>query len=558
MEEIKILALGGLDENGKNLYIIEIDEDIYVLECGLKLPDPKEQLGVEYIIPDFSYILKNKERVRGIFITHGHDDVMLALPHLLKEYPFDVYTTAFTSKLIEIELKKFKLKNKIKIINRNQTFKVKNRKVTTFPLMSQTADGIGIAIDSEHGAIVYTSEFIFDYDSLNKHFAGDVNALSILGNNGVFCLLNESLGTSKDGYTSPHHKITKHLENHIELNENRTIITLYKQNLYRVIEVLELAQKYKKRVYFYDQELYKQLKILDELGYRAINKNTIIEPKDFNNDDVENVIVIVSASGNSVFQLMRKIALGGDSSIELKSSDCVLIASPVVPGTEKEAAKMEDDLYKANVEIHKVSAKEVYGMHASKEDLKMMIYMLKPKYYLPIKGDYRHLIENANIALSMGYTADKIIILDNGQVACFKQGRIRSTKEVLKLEDSLIDGKDRLDIGGIILRDRETLSTDGAIIIGVALNFKTKKVICGPDIQSRGVIYLKDAEHIIEEITNILTTTIETALNEKRYENMAVRMEVKEKVTKYLLKETGKRPMVLPTIIEINVEEEDE
>lgn len=557
MEEIKILALGGLDEDGKNMYVIEIGKDIFVVECGLKYPDPKEQLGVEYIIPDFRYLTENKERIKGIFITHGHDDVMKALPYLIKEYKFDVYATALTAKIIEMEFAKHQIKHKVKVISRNQTFKLGNHEITSFPVMQSIADGIGIAFHTKKGAIVYTSEYIFDYDFLNKNFAGDINSISELGKKGVLCLLSESVGATRQGYTSPRHKIINCVEQYFENSLGRIFVTLYKQNLYRLIEILDLASKYNKKVYFYDDEQIKLLKIVDELGYYRFNRSMFISKKEFNNDDSDNVLVIVSASGNKVFKLMHKIAIGEDSKIELKETDSIIIASPVVPGTEKEAAKMEDDLYKAKVKISKINAKESLSMHASVEDLKMMLYMLKPKYYLPVKGDYRHLVENANVAISMGYTPDKVLILDNGQIATFNDGRLRSTKDFIKLEESLIDGKDRLDVGGMVLKDRETLSTDGAIVIGVVLNYKTKQVIGGPDVQSRGVIYLKDADYIIEEIAKILLDTISSAVCEKRYENMSVRMEAKEKINKYLLKEIGKRPMILPAIVEINVEEQN-
>ena len=216
---------------------------------------------------------------------------------------------------------------------------------------------------------------------------------------------------------------------------------------------------------------------------------------------------------------------------------------------------MENDLYKEGVMVIKVNAKEVLSMHASIEDLKMMLFMLKPKYYLPVKGEYAQLIANADIATSMGYKPDRIIILDNGQFATFEDGRLKSTKDSIKLNDTLIDGNDKLDVQGMVLRDRETLSTDGAIVVGVFLNFNTKEIIGGPDVQSRGVIYLKDADYIINEIANILINTINEAVAENRYENMAIRMEAKEKISKYILKETGKRPMILPAIVEINIED---
>lgn len=555
MQKIRLMALGGLDEDGKNMYLVEIDGDIFIVDAGLKYPSENEQLGIEYIIPDFTYILEHKDRVKGIFISHGHDDVMSSLGHLLSQIDIEIYATALTAKLIELDLKKHKLKNKhINIVKRHDTFKVAGHTIHTFPVMQSIADGVGFAFESDSGMIVYTSEFVFDYDFLNKAFSMDINALSEMGKNNVLVLLSESTGSSRKGYTAPKHRITDHVEHYFEEIDKRIIVTLYRQNLFRIIEVLELAHKYKKKVFFYDDEHVKMLNIVDDLGYYKIPKDIIINKKDFNNN-LKDVVCVVSGSGNQVFKLMNNIAIGEDRIIELHQEDTVIIASPVVPGTEKDATAMENDLYKADVKIVKLNAKEILSMHASIEDLKMMLYLIRPKYYLPIKGEYSDLINNADIAVDMGYTPDKIVILDNGQFADFENGRLASTSDHIELEDKSIDASDMQDVSGMVLKDRQTLSTDGAIICGVVLDFNSKKIIGGPDVQSRGVIYLKDADHILNEIGNILISTIERNVQDNSYENMKVRMEAREAISKYVLKSTGKTPMILPAIVEINLGE---
>ena len=553
MQKIRLMALGGLDEDGKNMYLVEIDGDIFVLDAGLKYPSESEQLGIEYIIPDFRYLLEHKERVKGIFISHGHDDVMSALGHLLAQEDFEVYATALTAKLLEEEFKLHKLKNKhIHVIRRNDTIKVAGHIIHTFPVMQSIADGVGFAFETDSGMIVYTSEFIFDYDFLNTSFSMNINALSDLGKKNVLVLMSESTGSNRPGYTAPKHRITDHIEHYFEENDRRLLITLYRQNLFRIMEVLELAAKYGKKVFFYNDEHVKLLKMVDDMGYYKIPRNVIISRDEFDNDQ-KNIVCVISGSGNQVFKLMNNIAIGEDRVIELRQSDIAIIASPVVPGTEKDATAMENDLYKADVSIVKLNAKEVLSMHASIEDLKMMLYLIRPKYYLPIKGDYSNLVSNADIAVDMGYTPDKIIILDNGQFASFEGSRLASTSDQIELEDTAIDSSDMRDVSGMVLRDREKLSTDGAIVCGVVLDFNTKKVIGGPDIQSRGVIYLKDADHILAEIGNILISTIERNVENGSYENMQVRMEARELISRYVLKATGKTPMILPAIVEINL-----
>ena len=556
MQKIRLMALGGLDEDGKNMYLVEIDGDIFIVDAGLKYPSESEQLGIEYIIPDFTYLLEHKDRVKAVFISHGHDDVMSALGHLLSLMDIEVYSTALTARILEDEFKRHKLKNKhIHVIKRNDTFSVAGHIVHTFPVMQSIADGVGYAFETDSGTIVYTSEFVFDYDSLNKSFSMDINSLNNLGQKNVLVLMSESTGANRIGYTAPKHRITAHIEHYFEENDKRIIMTLYRQNLFRIMEILELANKYRKKVFFYDDDHVKLLKTVDDLGYYKIPRNVIIDRNEFNND-LKDIICIVSGSGNEVFKLMNNIAIGEDDIIELHEKDTIIIASPVVPGTEKDATAMENDLYKAGVSIVKLNAKEILSMHASIEDLKMMLYLIRPKYYLPIKGEYSDLINNADIAVDMGYTPDRIIILDNGQFATFEGNRLASTSDQIELEDKAIDSSDMRNVSGMVLRDREKLSTDGAIICGVVLDFKTKEVIGGPDIQSRGVIYLKDADHILSEIGNILISTIKKNVESGTYENMQVRMEAREAISRYVLRSTGKAPMILPAIVEINVGED--
>lgn len=554
MEKVRLMALGGLDEDGKNMSCIEIGDDIFVVEAGLKYPE-YQQLGINYIIPDFSYLIENKDRVKGVFITHGHDDVMMAISHILKEADFDVYATALTAKIIEDEFPK-NSKKRVRVIRRNEKLNINGHIIHAFPVMMSIADGIGLIFETEQGSIVYTSEFIIDYDTSFDAFSMDLSSIIRIGEHNVLCLIAESVGANKPGYTAPKHKITDHIETYFENLEGRMIISLYKQNLYRVIEVLELAKKYKKKVFFHNPDHLKLLKYVDDLGYYKMPYNTIITEKAFNNE-MNNIICVVSGSGKKVFRKLHSICVGEDKIMSLRKDDLVIIASPIVPGTEKDASNMENDLYKSDVRIVKLKKSDLLSMHASKEDLKTMLYMVKPKYYLPVKGQYADLINNADVAVEMGYTPDKIIILDNGQFACFENQKLVSTRDHLELNEVLIDGSDGTDVSGMVLKDRETLSTDGAIVAGIVLDFKTKALIGGPDVQSRGVIYLKDAESLLNEIGNILVNTVKEQVEANCYNNMNARVEARDRIAAFVLKNTGKKPMILPAIVEVNVENEN-
>ncbi|CAM2750715.1 ribonuclease J [Erysipelothrix tonsillarum] len=552
MDKIRFLALGGLDEDGKNMSVIEINDEIYVVDAGLKYPQT-DQLGVEIVIPDLSYLKKNKKRVKAIFITHGHDDVMGALPYLVKEVNAPVYATPLIALMIEDLFKENKVKNaNIHKIKRNSRFKVGERRFVAFGLTHSIPDTFGIAIDTDQGYIVHSSEFIIDFDVRNQGFMCDVANISELGKKGVFLLTAESVASKRQGFTSPNHRITKRIERVFEETDDRILVTLYEQNIYRLIEVIETAHKFKRKVFFYGEKQRRLMKHLERLNYYHMPKGLEIKPDQFNNE-IKDVVVIVSDIGPSVFSKMGRIAMGEDQLVEVNEKDNVIVASPVVPGTEAIAGAMINELYKDGVKVTSLNYKDVMPMHASVEDLKMMIALLKPKYYVPVKGEYQNLVANASVAVDMGISAGNIVVLDNGQVAEFVDGRLKTTSEILKLEDMLIDGKDHLDTSGLVLRDRQTLATDGSIIVGMVINNKTKEILGGPDVQSRGVIYLKDADNIMKEVGVILEQTILKLVEKHKYDNVTARNEARDVIAKYIYKQTGKRPMILPVIIEIHI-----
>ncbi len=551
MDQIRICALGGLDENGKNMIMIEVNQEIILIEAGIKFPD-SDQLGIEFIIPDFSYLLENKDRVKGVFITHGHDDVSRALPYLLKQVNVPVYTGAMSANVLRDLLKKEGVSNfKINKVKRTDKLKVGNIKVRTFAMSHAYPDNFGIAIHTDQGYIVYTGEFIIDYDMRAPEYIFDINELSEIGKEGVLCLLNESVGAEKEGHTSPFHRISPLLEPIFETSEHRILISCYSQSLFRMREILDLAIRFKKKVYFHGDEATYFLKHMEDLHYYKFPKELIVNDRNYD-DQNDDIIVLITERGKSLFRKLQKIAMHEDDKVHFRTSDTIVIASPVVSGTEIEANSMENEIYKEGGQIYSLNSKKIYSMHPSSEDLKMMLYLFKPRYYVPVKGEYRHLITNAHLAFNMGYRPDQIVILDNGQFATFENKVLKSVADHIELEETLIDGKENWDVTGVVLKDREILSNEGGMVIGVSVDFKTKKIIGGVDVQTRGLIYLKDAEYIVKEVMKITEDTINENVANKTYENIETRMDVKDKVTRYLLKETGKRPMVLPVIIEIN------
>ncbi|MCI2154017.1 ribonuclease J [Erysipelotrichaceae bacterium Oil+RF-744-GAM-WT-6] len=554
MSKVRIFALGGLDEDGKNMYVVENNDDIFVIECGLRYPND-ENLGVEMIIPDFNYLVKNQKRIKGIFITHGHDDVMGALPDLCKQVKAPIYMAPLTARMFERMARREGIKDvQVHRVRRNSTFKIGSTEIRTFGTTQSIADGFGVAIRTEDGYVVYTSEFIVDYDVKNDAFKFDMMDVTELGQKGILALMAESVGSTREGHSSPHHRITNLIEPYFEDAKGRIIVTTYSQNLYRVIEVIEMAYKFNRKIMIYDDELRNLMKDMAALDYYRIPAGLDIAPQNFSND-MDNVVIICGGTGSTIFRKVHKIASREDELVQLRPTDTVIIASPAVPGTEREESSMEDDLYKETANVHAIDSKRTYSMHASIEDLKMMIYLLNPQYYIPVKGEYRQLISNANIALDMGYPANNIIVLGNGQAATIENGQLSKRFDEVESADVLVDGTENLDASGMVLKDRETLSTDGAIIVGVVVNHTTKEIIGGPDVQSRGVIYLKDADYIIKEIGNIMESVINQAAKDGTYDNLECRAAAREKIARYVMKETGKKPMILPAIVEINTKD---
>jgi ribonuclease J len=507
-------------------------------------------LGIEFIIQDFTYLIENKERIKAIFITHGHDDVMGALPFLLKQIKCDVYTCPLASKVIAKKLKNERITGvKIYQVRRHDSRVIGGHHVEFFPTTHAYPGSFGLGILSEQGYIVYSGEFIEDYSELSESYRADISSVAKIRDKGVLVLMQESKGADRAGHTSPNHRLYPKLEKVLDQSyDKRVFICVYTQSVYWIEEILKCCQEHNRKLVLYSKELRDLIKSLEEVGLEVPNDIIVDESKI---NTIDNVVVLISGQGKSLFQTMSNISNNEVNGINFTTDDVVVIATPIVPGVEKEFKAMENDIYKRDGRIVVIN-KDVLSMHPSKEDLKMMMFMTRPKYYIPFKGEYRMLCANAAIAQEMGLTASHIILLDNGQVATFENGRLVSCSMELELHDTMIDGKENWDMAGVVLKDREILSTDGVMILAIGLDAKTKKIINGPDIQSRGLIYLKDAEYITSDVSKIMEDTINEAVANHNYENLSTRSEIRDKVAKYLMKQTAKRPMILPVILEIN------
>lgn len=549
-ETVRLFALGGLDEDGKNMLIIEINKDIYIVEAGIKFPDATQALGVECIVQDFSYLSEHKDKVKGILITHGHDDVMGALPYLLKTVKADIYATSFTAGVISKMLKEKKITGvKVRTVKRSDTRKIGGRQVVFFPVTHSFPQAYGFGILTDHGYIVYSGEFIEDYDDMEEAYKGDYYAVTKFKSQGVFILLQDSKGADRGGHTSPNHRVYDKFEKLLdEYDHKRVFVEIYTQSVYRIQEMIQCCIDHKRKMCFYTKEMQELVAGLESIT-PAVPPKLVVSAAQI--DSTEGVVVFISGQGRGLFKLMSNIANNEVDDISFRKDDIIVVATPLIPGVEKDFKRMENDIYKREGIIVKID-RDVYGIHPAKEDLKMMIFMTDPEYYIPIKGEYRMLCANAMIAEEMGIEPSHILVLDNGQVATFEDGVLIGTDEMMDLHDAIIDGKENWDMAGVVLKDREILSTDGVMVLAIGLDWRTKKVINGPDIQTRGLIYVKDADYITKDVAKIMIDTVEEMVEKHTYENLECRALIRERTAKYIFKATAKRPMILPVVLEIN------
>lgn len=561
-DSIKILPMGGQAEMGKSMYCIEINDHIFILDAGFRFPEV-DKLGVDIIIPSFEYLKENKKKVEAIFITHGHDDVMAALPYLLEVVNVPIYAPALTADLIDQMMHRHKKQNRARIeytlhsVKRNASIEVAGIPIEFFPLTHSIPGSVGVALWTSEGYIVYSGEFIIDFGA-PEGFRCDIQKMMEIGKKGVLALLVESSYSKNPGYTSPKHKLTNQIDHIFEECEGRIIISSYAQNTFRTKEIVELTKKYGRKIVFYGRDKYDSTNSLVRIG-QQLKKAVIDVPKEliaFQTDigkpqSNDNLVILLSGSPSRIYHDICDIIDGGDEYLKLSKEDTFIVASPVLPGTEKIANKAHNELYKTDAKIHILKSKELYSMHASQEDIKVIIQVFNPTYFVPIKGEYQHFISNAGLAKSMGIEEDKIIIMDNGERISFKEGKLENFRDTFEIEDVMIDGIGVGDVGDKVIDDRIQLSNDGVVIIGITIDSKTKDIVATTDVQSRGFVYLKDSEHIIKTIMQIAETSVQDMKKDPNLESIEVRQTMKDKINKYIYKETGKKPVILPIIIEV-------
>lgn len=555
---IKVVALGGLDEAGKNCYIIEVDDDAFIIEAGLKYPGASLP-GVDIIIPDFEYVKAIKNRVKGIIITHGHDDQYGALPYLLNICKAPVYATETTIQIIKNAYrKKFKKIESFEFIpvSPSQTLLIANHCFELFQTTHSVAESFGFALKTRFGNIVYTSDFMTDYSPL-KGFQFDLPKIARLSENEkTFLLMTESESAEKTGIASPNHKITEHIKDVFENPTGKTFISIYNQNFFNIQEILNLAKRYNKKICIPNEEMVGFFEDMAKVDVLLIDERMKIKVSDLVRTPSRDVIILISGSGEALFNYCREICYGGVEGIRVETNDTWINAAPSVPGTEILATDAADTIFRTDCHVLTLDRKVVSSMHAQQEDLKMMISLFRPKYYMPVKGDYRQLMANAMIAINVGTGLNHFntFVYDNGMALCFDEnGKVIHSIKVVKNGDVMVDGNSVGEVKEAAIEERTSMS-DGAILIGVMVSLKEKKILSNTDVQMRGFMYAQNAEVIAGQIANVVTGYINQYFDNDQNKMSVVEMGKKatEKVQKFLIKTTNKKPLILCEVLDVD------
>lgn len=553
-DKIRIFTLGGLDEDGKNCTVIEINKDIFVVDCGVKYPD-KNMPGIDYVIGDFTYLVENKDRVKAYFLLHGHEDQMGALAYLWDDVPAPIYGSQVTLTMFKIftsNIGKNPNRYQLKIVKPTDTFKVAGREISFFQTAHNIAQSSGIAIATTYGNIVITGDFVVE-NNASKNYLHDLQAIARISEKPTLVLMNESVYAGRSGYTAPNYKLTRLIERDVKDAEGRLFIALFNTNFYNIDEVISLAILTRKKIIPYDEETKQTIEAMQSCGQLIIPRENYASIDDINRFRAIDIIVLLLGSGTKLYNKIALLAAKENENrqVSLNESDTFIFACPANSNTEIEATDALDECYRAGCHVKGVSKKEFLKMHASEEDLKMMISLFKPKYYIPVKGYYKDLLSNAEVALSMGINLNhsNVFLLENGLSWLYDEKGAHLFDEKIPHGDIMIDGIGVGDVQDTVIADRQKLA-EGVVVLSAAISSIHHGIVAGPDVQIKGLTTNRDAEIVSRELSQIFTTVLENHEDDNRYDLNNVRQEVYDRCLRSIRRETGKEPMILPLIIE--------
>ena len=549
-EKLKMIPLGGLDEIGKNITVFEYGKDMIIVDCGVGFPD-EEMYGVDLVIPDFTYLVQNAKKLRGMFITHGHEDHIGSIPYCMQQVMCPIHGTAMTNGLIKLKLEEHKLEDKVKLITHKPGDVVRAGCFTVefIHVNHSIADAVAFAITTPVGKIVMTGDFKIDPTS--KDGMTDLTRFGQLGNEGVLALLADSTNVERPGYTPSENVVAEGLDRQFKNCDSRIIVTTFASNMHRIQAVLETAHRYGRKVAVTGRSMENMLKVAQELGYLKIPAGTLVELGATKSLPKNKVVIVSTGSQGENMSALYRMAFSTHKLVDIQAGDRIIISASAIPGNEKAVSRIINELYRKGAEVvyEKSEGLHVSG-HACQEELKIIHTLCKPKFFIPVHGEQRHLQIHGKLAVNMGVSPKNIRIGEIGSVIEFtgKGCKINGTVPAGKV---FVDGTGVGDVGSVVLRDRKHLATDGMIVVCVNISAYDGELVSGPDIITRGFIYVKESEELMEELREVVLEAIDRCSRKRIRDWTTLKAAIKNDLSGYLYKTTKRNPMILPVIMEV-------
>jgi len=549
--KLSLIPLGGLGEIGKNMMVVRYGENILLIDCGLMFPE-EEMLGIDIVIPDIAYLLENREFVRGIVLTHGHEDHIGALPYVLRQLNVPVYGTKLTLGLLQGKLKEQNLAGDVTLytVKPRDIVQIGPFKVEFIKVSHSIPDAVAIAVHIPLGVVLHTGDFKIDQTPVDGQVT-DFHRLAQLGERGILVLLSDSTNVERPGYTMSERVVGNTFDETFRQAKERIIIATFASNVHRLQQAIQTAHRHNRKVAVVGRSMVNVVNIAYELGYMNIPDGIMVELDEANRLPKNRVVILTTGSQGEPMSALTRMALSDHRQVEIVPGDTIIISATPIPGNEKLVAKIIDQLFKqgARVIYESVSGIHVSG-HPSQEELKLMINLVRPKFFVPVHGEYRMLIKHAELARDMGISPENVFVAENGQVLEFtrRSGRVAGRVTAGKV---LVDGLGVGDVGNIVLRDRKLLSQDGILIVVITINRETGLVIAGPDIVSRGFVYVRESEELLEEAKIKVKCALDKCADRGISEWSSIKSQVRDALGKFLYEKTRRRPMILPIIMEV-------
>ncbi len=549
---IKISFLGGLNEVGKNMTLFEYGEDMFLVDCGLAFPD-QDMLGVDLVLPDFTYVERNADRIRGIVITHGHEDHIGGLPYLLKVLNVPVYGTNLTIGLIQGKLREHGLLNSatLNVIKPGDVITLGGFTVEAIHVNHSIPDALGLAIRCEGGTIVHTGDFKIDTTPIDGGMM-DLGRLAEIGQEGVLCLMSDSTNAERPGFTESERKVGESFETLFrKAGNNRIIVATFSSNIHRVQQIMNVAESLGRKVALVGRSLENVVNISAELGYLNIPEGIVIDINMINRYPADKLVIITTGSQGEPMSALTRMAFSDHRKVEIHPNDYVIISATPIPGNEKTVSRVVNELMKlgADVVYERMYDVHVSG-HACQEELKMIMGIVKPKYFIPVHGELKHLRKHAGLALNVGIPKENILIADNGRVAEISKKALKCTSTV-PAGRVFVDGYGVGDVGSVVLRDRKHLAQDGLVIVAVCIDRENGEIVSGPDVVTRGFVYVKESEELINAAREVAVRAIEVQTDGGYFDWNSIKASLRDEISHLMYERTKRSPMILPVIMEV-------